>query len=116
MFEEMGAVKLGEAVGVAREVCGSPIENDADAGLMAAVDEFLKIAGRAEAGGSGVVAESLVAPGAVEGMLHDREQFDVGVAEIFYVRDELVGEFGVGEPAIGVLWDAAPRAEMDFVN
>ena len=35
-------------------------------------------------------AERLVAPGAVEGMLHDGEQFDVGVAKFFYVGDKLV--------------------------
>jgi len=103
-------------VGVAREVRGSPIEKDADAGLMAAVDEFLKIAGSAEAAGGSVVAESLVAPGAVEGMLHDGKKFDVGVAEIFYIGDELVGKFTVAEPAIAVVGDAAPGAKMDFVN
>ena len=116
VFEEVSAVELRQAIGVAREMRGSPIEKHAEAGLMAAVDEFLKIAGGAEAAGGGVVTERLVAPGAVEGMLHDREQFDVGVAESLDVGDELVGEFGVGEPAIGVFWDAAPGAEMDFVN
>jgi len=49
-------------VGVAREMSGSPIKKDTYAGLVAAVDEFLKIGGRAEAAGGGVVAERLVAP------------------------------------------------------
>src|SRR5882762_9568756 len=100
VFEKMSAVELREAVSVAREVRGSPIEQDANAFLVAAVDKFLKIRGRAEAAGGGVIAEGLVAPGAVKGMLHDGEQFDVGVAEIFDVWNELVGEFAIGEPAI----------------
>src|SRR6266496_2412736 len=40
VFVEMRAIELGEAVSVAREMRGSPIENDADAGLVAAVNEF----------------------------------------------------------------------------
>src|SRR5258706_504596 len=116
VFEEVGAVELGKAVSVAREVRGSPIENNADAGLMAAIDKFLKIGGRSEAAGGGVVAEGLVAPGAVKGMFHDGEQFDMGVAEILDVGDELLGEFAVGEPAIFFFWNAAPGAEVNFVN
>ena len=46
-------------------------------GLVAAIDKFHEIGGSAEAAGGGEVAERLVAPGAVEGMLHDGEQFDV---------------------------------------
>ena len=58
---------------------------------MAAVDEGHEVGGRTVAAGGGEIAESLVAPGAVEGMLHDGKQLDVGVAEIFYVRNELIG-------------------------
>src|SRR5258708_30869125 len=93
-----------------------PIENDADAILMAAVDEVHEIGGRAEAAGGGVVAEGLVAPGAVEGGLHDGEQFDVGVAKVSDVGGELFGEVAVGEPAIGVFPKATPRGRMAFVN
>ena len=49
-------------------------------------------------------------------MFHDGKQFDVRVAEILDVRNELIAEFAVGEPAIVVLGDAAPGAEMDFVD
>src|SRR6266478_3886652 len=85
VFEEMGAVEFGKAVTVTREVRGSPIEQDADAFLVATIDEVHEIGGRAEAASSGVVAESLIAPGAIERVLHDGEQFDVGVAELFDV-------------------------------
>jgi hypothetical protein len=49
-------------------------------------------------------------------MLHDREQFDMCVAEVFYVRDELIGEFVVREPAVMFFWDTLPGAEMNFVD
>src|ERR1700732_873529 len=101
----MGAIELSETVGVAREMSGSPIEDDSDSGIVAAVDEIHEVRGRAiAAGGRGraiaaggsVIAQRLVAPGAVEGMLHDGQQFDVGVAEVSYVRDKLIAEFSVG--------------------
>ena len=113
---EVAAVKLREAVSVAREMRGSPIENHADAGLVAAVDEFHKFRGRAKAARGRKVAERLVAPGAVIGMLHDGEQFDVGVAEFLNVGDELVAKFAIGEPAIVIFRNAAPRPKMDLVN
>ncbi len=57
---------------------------------MTAIDKFHEFGGSAVAAGGGKVAESLVAPGTVEGMLHDGEQLDVRVAEILGIGDELV--------------------------
>src|SRR5882724_813445 len=116
MFVKMGAVKLRKAVSVARKMRGSPIEKDAKTGLVAAIDEFHELRGSAEAAGGGEVAERLVAPGAVERMLHDGEQFDMCVAEIFDVGDELVAQFAVAQPPIVIFGDAAPGTEMDFVD
>src|SRR6267143_4148203 len=95
VFVEMGAVELGEAVSIAGGVRGCPVENDAEAGLVTAVDKFHEFSRCAEAAGGGKVAERLVAPGAVVGMLHDGEQFDVRVAEILDVGDKLVAELAV---------------------
>src|SRR3989454_10135708 len=102
MLVEMRAVELCKAVSVAREMRGSPIENDADAGLVAAVNEFHELSGRAVAASGGKIAESLVAPGAVVGMLHDGKQLDVGVAEGFDVGGEVGGKVGGIQPAVGV--------------
>ena len=113
---QMRAVELREAVGVTGKMRGRPIENYADARDVAAVDEFHELRGRAKAAGDGVVAERLIAPGTVEGMLHDGEQLDVRVAQLFHVGNELVGYFAVGEPAVAFLGNAAPGAEMDFVD
>src|SRR5260370_4221406 len=116
VFVEMRAGELGEAVSVAREMRGSTIENDADASLVAAVDEFHELSGRAVAAGGREIAESLVAPGTVVGMLHDGKQLDVSVAEVFDVGDELAGKFAVIQPAIVVFGDATPGAEINFIN
>src|SRR6266513_2402053 len=90
---EMRAVELGEAVSVTRE-----------------------IRGRTVAAGGSKIAESLVAPGTVEGMFHDGEQFDVRIAEVFVVRYELLAQFAVAQPSIVVFGHAAPGAGMDFVD
>ena len=111
---EMRAVELGQAVGVVGEVGRRPIENHAQALLMAAIHEVHEVGGRAVAAGGGEIADGLVAPGAVEGMLHDGQQLDVREAHLLDVGNQLVGQFAVGEPAIAFL--AAPGAQMDFVD
>jgi len=49
-------------------------------------------------------------------MLHDREHFNVAVAEVLHVGDELVAQLAVGQPAIAFFRNAAPGTEMDFVD
>ena len=66
---EAGAVKLGQAVGVAGKVRGHPVENHADFVAMAVVDEIGEILGRAKARARGEIPSPLIAPRAVEGML-----------------------------------------------
>ena len=77
---EVGAVEAGEPVGVHREVRRHPVEDDADASLVQPVDHRHQIGGRAVAGGRREVPGRLVAPRAVERVLHDRQQLDVGEA------------------------------------
>src|SRR6266436_3689920 len=112
----MGAVELREAVRVTREMRRGPVENDADAGLVAAIHKFHKFSRASEAAGCGVIPESLVAPGTIVGMLHDGEEFNVRVAEIFHIRNEMVAEFAVVEPAVVIFRNAAPGAKMHFVD
>src|SRR2546425_10660075 len=92
MLVEMRAIELCKAVSVAWKMRGSPIENDADAGLVAAVDEFHELSGRAVAASGGKITERLVAPGAGVGMLHDGNQFGWGVAVGFEVWGWLAGK------------------------
>ena len=73
-----------------------------------------KVVGRAEAAGRREEADRLVAPGAGEGMLADRQALDMGEAHVLDVGDELVGKLVIGEEAVAVR--AAPRAEMHLVD
>src|SRR5580765_5514556 len=116
MFVKVRAIELREAERVAREMRGSPVQKNADTGVVAAVNKFHELSGRAVAAGGGKIADRLIAPGAIEGMLHDGKQFDVRVAKILNVGDKLIAEFAVSEPAILFFGDAAPGAEMDFVD
>ena len=103
------AVEAREGERVAREVARHPVEDDADAGLVEGVDEVLEVVGGAEAGRRGVVAGDLVAPRGAVGVLHDREELDVGEAEVGDVVDEVLGEVAVGHAL-------APRAEVHLVD
>src|SRR5262245_25983067 len=69
---EMRAVELAEAVRVGREMPGDPVEQEADAALVAAVDEAGERLRPAVAAGRRIQADRLIAPGAVEGKLRNR--------------------------------------------
>ena len=64
VFVEVCAIEVAEAVLVFGEVGGNPVEDNANVGLVAAVDEGHEVVGGAEASGGGEVASDLVAPGA----------------------------------------------------
>src|SRR5262244_4132137 len=71
MLEEMGTVEVREPMRIAREVGGDPVEYDADAALVEVIYEGHEVVGTPVAAGGSVVAEDLIAPGAVVGVLHD---------------------------------------------
>ena len=86
MLVQRGAVELDEAVRVLREVRRHPVHEHADAGRVATVHEVHEVLRRPEARGRRVVATDLVAPGAVERVLGDAHQLDVGVAHVEHGR------------------------------
>ena len=59
------------------------------------VHESHQVLRGAVAAGGGEIARHLIAPAAIEGVLHDGQQLHVGVAHLGDVRDELVGQLGV---------------------
>src|SRR5580700_9476839 len=113
---EVRAVELREAEGVAREMRGSPVQENADAGVMAAIDKLHELSGSAVAAGGSEVANRLVAPGTVERVFHDGKQLDVGVAKILDVGNKLIAKLAIGEPAVVAFGYATPGAEVDFVD
>ena len=114
MLVERGAVEVRERPVVAREMPRHPVEDHADAGLVAGVDERAQVVGAAEAAGRREIAGGLVAPRFVERMLGDRHQLDVRVAHVGDVGHQLLGQLAIGvEAAVGM---AAPRAGVHFVD
>ena len=111
---ERGAVEAGERELVAGEVGGHPVEEHPDPRPVEPVHEGHELGGFPVAPGGGEVSRDLVAPGAVEGMLHHRHQFHVGEAELLHVGDETIGELPVGEP--GAVLPAHPGPEVDLVD
>ncbi len=108
------AVEVDQTVGVLGEVPGHPVENDADAGLVAAVDEVHEVVGGPEAGSRREVADHLVAPGAGERMLQDRQQLDVRVAHLLHVGDQRIRHLPVTQQP--VVRPAHPGAEVDLID
>ena len=116
VLEERRAVEARQPVFVLRKMARHPVENHAEAGLVAGVDEQLEVLRRAEAAGRREEPEHLVAPGSRERMLHHRQQLDVREAHLLHVRHEPVRQLGVGEKPVAFLGHARPRAEMHFVD
>ena len=77
---------------------------------MALIDEILEVGRCPVAAGRREVADDLVAPRLVEGVLHDRQQLDVGEPHVFGVGDQFVGDL----PEIHLV--GAPRVQMELVD
>ena len=107
------AVEHAQAVLVAREVRGHPVDNDADALAVELVHEVHKVLRRAVAARGREKARDLIAPGAVVGVLRDGQQLNVGVVHLLAVVGQLVGHAAVvGEDLVLPL---APGAQVHLV-
>ena len=91
------AVKAAETVSVLGEVSRNPVEDNADAFLVAAVDKVHQVLGLAVTRGSGKVTCNLIAPASVKRILGKRHKLNVGVAHLFNVGYELVSQLAVAE-------------------
>ena len=109
-----GAVELAQPRLVLGEMGGDPVQDYPDARLVQFIDEVPELVGRAVAGGRGVVADDLVAPGAVEGMFHYRHELHVRVAHFLQIGDQLAGNLGVVQDA--PVLSPAPGAQVHLVD
>ncbi len=108
MLEQMGAVKVCQAVLVVGEVRWHPVENHADAGLMQMVDQGHEVLRRALARGRGKVPRGLVTPGAEKRVFSYRQQFDVRKAQLANMVCQQRGDFPVAEGTITLFGHPAP--------
>ena len=114
-----GAVEARQAMLVRREMRRHPVEDHTDTALVAGVDERRKVFWRAVARGRCEHRQGLVAPGATERMLHDRQQLDVGEVELLHVGDQALGQFAPIVEArhfTQVIQLALPGAWVQFID
>ena len=90
------AVKGGKAVGVGTKTAGHPVHDHANARLVACIDKMHELLRVAITRRGGIVASRLVAPGAIEGMLHERHDLDMRIAHVAHVVHELHRQIVVG--------------------
>ncbi|MNH09140.1 hypothetical protein D3C79_685840 [compost metagenome] len=93
VFVQGRAVKASQAVFVGGEMRRHPVQQHTDAPLVAGVDERGEIFGTAVARGGCEHRQWLIAPGAAERVLHDRQQFDVGKAQFLHIGHQPLGQF-----------------------
>jgi hypothetical protein len=71
-------------------------------GLMAGIDKGTELVGAAETGRGREIPRGLIAPGFIQRMLGDGEQFDMREAEIDHVGDQRLSQLVPGvEAAVG---------------
>src|SRR5438067_1880429 len=97
MLEEIGAIEVGEAMLIVGKMRRHPVEDDTDALLVEMIDEKHQILRCAIACRRRKVTYGLIAPRAVKGMLHNRQQLDMGEAHLLGILGQLKGEFPIGE-------------------
>ena len=90
------AVKGGKSVGVGAKTAGYPVHDHADARLVARIDKVHELLRVAVTRRGGIVASRLVAPGAIERMLHERHDLDMRIAHVAHVVHELRRQVVVG--------------------
>ena len=117
MLVQSRAVEARQRPVVLGEVPDDPVDENADAGLVQPVDQVAEVVGRPEPRRRRVVTGDLVAPGAAERVLRDREELDVRESQVGEVAGQDVSRLAVGQrtpPA--VLLDQPPRAQMTFID
>src|SRR6202022_2802442 len=95
VFVKLCSVELSQSKGVLWEMPRNPVENDSDALLVAAIDEMTKLVRIPKTARWRIVTGDLVTPGTVKRMLGDGQQFDMGVAHFFDIRDQSIRELEV---------------------
>ena len=110
---QRGAVKAGQRMFVRRKVCGHPVQQHLQAQRVRARHKAAQGGGLAITGRWGKQMGGLVAPGAVERVLVNGHEFQVGKAQVHHVGQQAVGQRVPLQPGtIGV----APGAHVHFVN
>ena len=102
MLVQFGAIELRESKIIRRKVARHPVKDDVQARLMRGVHEITEIIARAKTTRWRIKSRWLITPTAVKRMLIHRQQFEMGKAHPFHVRDELVSQLAIAQPEVVV--------------
>src|SRR5438105_15104406 len=93
-----------------------PIEDHANTVLVQGVNEIHKLLWRTIAACGGKEPRDLVAPAPIEGVLHDRQEFDVRKSQALPVLGQPGGQLAVAEVTVVIPSYPSPRAQVYSVN
>ena len=93
---------------VFRKVSWHPVENYANSSLVQFVDEEHEILRCSKTAGGGKITRDLIAPGHIQWVFCNRQEFHVREACFFQISYQLVGQFSVSEPAIVLFGNQHP--------
>src|SRR5260370_40849819 len=108
MLVKRGSVETAEAVRIVGKMSRPPIEDHAETGAVAGRDQLGKIRRRSETAGRSEQAGWVIGPGAVEGMLADRQAFHRGEPHVARVTGQLRRQPAVAEPTGALSRPSAP--------
>src|SRR5260221_13511666 len=97
MLVEMRAIEIDEPMGIAGEMSGHPVEQDANPLAVATVDEMAEILRRSHAARRRIERDRLIAPGAVERMLADGDQSKMSEPHVPDIGHKTVGKLALAQ-------------------
>src|SRR5262249_7901034 len=116
MLIERGPVETAEAMRIVGEMSRHPVENDGETLSVACIYQGGKVGWTAKATSGCKKSGRLIAPGSVEWMFADRQEFNMGEPHVARKSRQLRRWPAVARPTAARLRMPPPRAEVDFID
>src|SRR5262249_32420602 len=116
MFIECRPIETAKAMGIVGEMSWHPVHNDGEALSMACIDQGGKVGWTAKATGGCKKSRGLIAPGTVERVFADRQEFDMREPHVARVSWQFLRQLAVAQPTAAMVRMPPPGAEMDFID
>ena len=112
-------VKAGQPVGILREMSRYPVKIHADPFPVQVIHQIHKVFRIAISGGRCKIPGYLVAPGAIEGILHNPQKFHMGISHLLCIISKCMRQLFVIQETIRIDLADGPflkSSRMDFQN
>src|SRR5215471_3736836 len=111
MLIQRGPVETAEAMRIVGEMSRHPVQNDGETLSVACIYQGGKVGWTAEATSGCKKSGRLIAPGSVEWMFADRQEFDMGEPHVARISRQFLRLLAVAQPTAATLRMPPPRAE-----